>query len=398
MTVSFEQIEKNEFDLIVDEVYVGGTKGNISDEIISKIFGVSNTSGIRFLNSDTVLPKIMVLYSDGENIDWPDYIDLETGTLTYYGDNRKPGHDIHSKKGNQKINEIFKALYKENRDNIPPIFLMWKHPIPNSRSMKFMGLLVPGTIKKSNEDLIAMWFIKRNERFQNYKIKFTVLNENRIKNEWLKDIKNGNAICSKHAPKSWVQWIKSGKINPLLAKKTNEVKSKIDQLPKGKSLENKILIELNNHFEKIENGDYYFEKFVNYTLSKYWDDNVIRIENTPRSKDGGIDGLGTYRIGGQSGSRMNVQFYIQSKRYRDVSVGVRDVARLISRIKYRQFGVMVTTSYVNKQALKEVQEDKHPIIFISGIDLVDILKKAHIGSVKRLKQALLLNDDDNYDY
>ena len=44
MTVSFEQIEKNEFDLIVDEVYVGGTKGNISDEIISKIFGVSNTS------------------------------------------------------------------------------------------------------------------------------------------------------------------------------------------------------------------------------------------------------------------------------------------------------------------------------------------------------------------
>ena len=79
---------------------------------------------------------------------------------------------------------------------------------------------------------------------------------------------------------------------------------------------------------------------------------------------------------------------MQSKRYTNSSVGVKDVARLISRIRYRQFGIMVTTSYVNKQALQEVQDDEHPIIFISGIDLVQILQSANIGSISALKNPL----------
>ena len=35
------------------------------------------------------------------------------------------------------------------------------------------------------------------------------------------------------------------------------------------------------------------------------------------------------------------------------SVGVKELARLISRIKHREFGVLVTTSYVNEQAYRE---------------------------------------------
>jgi hypothetical protein len=44
------------------------------------------------------------------------------------------------------------------------------------------------------------------------------------------------------------------------------------------------------------------------------------------------------------------------------SVGVHEMSRLISRIKHRQFGALVTTSYVNNQAYKEVKEDQHPIL------------------------------------
>jgi Restriction endonuclease len=41
------------------------------------------------------------------------------------------------------------------------------------------------------------------------------------------------------------------------------------------------------------------------------------------------------------------------------SVGVKELARLISRIKHREFGVLVTTSYVNEQAYREVRDDGH---------------------------------------
>jgi hypothetical protein len=56
-------------------------------------------------------------------------------------------------------------------------------------------------------------------------------------------------------------------------------------------------------------------------------------------------------------------------------VGVKEVARLISRIRHREFGVLVTTSFIGRQAYEEVRQDLHPIIFFSGRDIVDILMK-----------------------
>jgi hypothetical protein len=55
------------------------------------------------------------------------------------------------------------------------------------------------------------------------------------------------------------------------------------------------------------------------------------------------------------------------------TVGVRQVSRLISRIRHRQFGVLGTTSVIARQAHEEVREDRRPIIFFSGRDIADIL-------------------------
>lgn len=56
------------------------------------------------------------------------------------------------------------------------------------------------------------------------------------------------------------------------------------------------------------------------------------------------------------------------------SVGVREMSRLISRIRYRQFGVLITTSYVHEQAYKEVMEVGHPILIVSASDIARILR------------------------
>ena len=56
------------------------------------------------------------------------------------------------------------------------------------------------------------------------------------------------------------------------------------------------------------------------------------------------------------------------------------MSRLISRIRYRQFGIMITTSYVDSQAYKEVVEDGHPILIVTAADIANILRHNSIRS------------------
>lgn len=73
-------------------------------------------------------------------------------------------------------------------------------------------------------------------------------------------------------------------------------------------------------------------------------------------------------------------------------IAVKDTARLISRIKDRQFEVMFTTSYVATQAYQEIIEDGHPIVIINGRNIIEyIYDELEIRSVERLESWLRLN-------
>lgn len=58
-------------------------------------------------------------------LEWPDYLDEETGIFRYFGDNRKPGREITNTKlkGNELLESIFEMLNsKENLEDILPFF------------------------------------------------------------------------------------------------------------------------------------------------------------------------------------------------------------------------------------------------------------------------------------
>jgi hypothetical protein len=73
-------------------------------------------------------------------------------------------------------------------------------------------------------------------------------------------------------------------------------------------------------------------------------------------------------------------------------VGVRWTSRLISRLRHRQFGVLVTTSYVHAQAYQEIREDGHPVVILAGRDIIDTLKARGQDTVPALRRYL----NDNY--
>jgi hypothetical protein len=70
------------------------------------------------------------------------------------------------------------------------------------------------------------------------------------------------------------------------------------------------------------------------------------------------------------------------------SCGVKETSRLISRLRHRQFGIFITTSYVALQAYKEIIEDGHPLLIISAIDISQLLISKGIADVSMLEQWL----------
>ncbi len=388
----FEFTELNKSDLNLDAIYKGGSKGNQSDDIFPKLLGLENSGGFRALKSRTE-PKMLALVSSAEETEWPDFLDIETGIFTYYGDNRTPGHTIldTAKKGNKCLENLFNWTHEGglNRKKVPPIFIFVKNG-KKGRDYRFRGLAVPGNpIFSQTEDLVSIWKSKNGFRFQNYKAIFSILSISKIKREWINDIHKGNTF-SNNCPIIWKKWIDTGEYKILKSVDEKKAKSKEEQLPQGRE-EMKLLNSIYNYFSKIKNA-YDFEDFAGKIFQMIDPNKIQDYTITQSSRDGGRDVIGFYKIG-TNNSSYKFSYHLEAKRYEPgkSSVGVKAISRLISRIKYREFGVLVTTSYVNSNVYKEIIEDNHPIIFITGKDIVDILIRSKINNEKDLQSYLKSN-------
>ena len=384
-------------DLIVDAIYESGDNGQLSGEPISKLLpGSGNMGGFRVSGRGEV-KNWVVLFTTGEDQDWPDTLDLNTGRFTYYGDNKTPGHEIHDKSagGNKILKYVFSKLHQETnpRLGISPFFIFKKSPTANgARSVQFKGVAVPGFPGLSaTEDLVAVWKSSDGQRFQNYRAFFTILNIPVVSRAWINDLAAG-VQNSEHATEAWTKWQKHGKYQPLTAEPTTVIRS-LDQQTPDTELKINILKCLWDHFK---DHPFAFEAFA-VRIYQMTDPRVIIDQITRGVIDGGRDAIGRYLLG-LSDDPIYVEFSLEAKCYRPPldgespnTIGVKEVSRLISRIKHRQFGVLVTTSVVARQAYHEVREDRHPIIFISGRDITEILIKNGYSSVSIVKT--LLNDE-----
>ena len=243
--------------------------------------------------------------------------------------------------------------------------------------MRFLGLAVPGASGLSaDEDLVAIWRTKgdENARFQNYRAKFTVLDVGTVPRAWLNDIKNGVVVGSSHAPPVWVDWVRYRKYTPLLAPSTVEIRSKNQQLPNSKENEAILNLVYAQFADSPHDFEYCAAQIAQLLLPAIADCDVTR-----PWRDGGRDAIGRFLIGGAP-SGISVDFALEAKCYAPTNgVGVRELSRLISRLRYRQFGILVTTSYLGRQAYTELKEDGHPVIVVCGADIVEILR-TRIGS------------------
>lgn len=367
-------------NLVVDACYQGGRQGNAGDNPLNKLVGVSNSGGFRILGK-VASPRLVVLTSSLSDPDWPDEVDHEAGAFIYFGDNKSPGTQLHDTRrwGNRLLRQIFDGAHggRNSRAVVPPILVFTS--AGTWRDVLFRGLAVPGAQGLSQiDDLVAIWKTKDGQRFQNYRSVFTILDVPVVTRSWLDAIKCGQPLSSE-CPAAFRAWVERGAFTPLRSKPAIEIRSREDQLPVDDA-KRRLLRQIRERFE----GDpYAFEHFASHVARLHLS-GVTEIEVTRPSRDGGRDAIGLLKLGSGPSSIL-LDFALEAKCYsEDNSVGVREMSRLISRLRHRQFGIMVTTSHVHSQAYREIKEDTHPIIIISGGDLVNILVEHGVNTPESL--------------
>lgn len=374
-------------NLIVDATYEGGRSGNAGDDPLPRLIGVSNQGGFRYLGSLDA-PRLILLTSSFNDPDWPDHLDRETGILTYFGDNKRPGRALHEtpRNGNRLLRNMFDALHAipPRRIEVPPVLVFGN--AGSYRDMVFLGLAVPGVPElNAMEDLVAIWKIAHGQRFQNYRASLTMQDVASVSRAWINDIQAGTPL-SNNCPEAWRDWVEGGSYHPLKAETSVEYRTKNEQLP-GDEKSQRIIRGIHAYFKESPVA---FERCA-ATVAQMMDGNFLSFDLTRPSRDGGRDAIGLYRVG-HGASAILVDFALEAKCY-DLhnSVGVREVSRLISRLRHRQFGVLVTTSYLHSQAYREIKEDGHPVIVISAKDIVDILARVGLNTVPDIANWLESN-------
>jgi hypothetical protein len=373
--VPFSQL--GEADLVLDAVYAGGSAGHSGDDALARLLpGTGNQGGFRYAGSPAKgTVRLAVLYTSGGEVDWPDYLDTETGTFTYYGDNKTPGKGLHKtpRNGNVLLRDAFDSSHGteyDRRTKVPP-FLLFEKARATGRAVRFRGLLAPGgPTLTSDDELAAIWRSTEGKRFQNYRSRFTVLDVERVARSWITHVLSGGDVLEEACPEVWKTWVQSRVYRPLLAPATTTVRSTADQLPQDRTGK-AMLAEIRQHFLGRESD---FEACA-VAIWRLIAPSTGSVDVTRPSRDGGRDAVGAYVLGPPA-SPISIDFALEAKCYSpDNGVGVREVSRLISRIRHRNFGVLVSTSYFNRQVQSEVQEDGHPIALVCGRDIVDALRQ-----------------------
>ncbi len=382
----FSFTELTEADLVVDAIYQGGNAGHSGDDPVGRLLPVGNQGGFRYSGSPSqARTELVVLYTSGADPDWPDALDRETGRFIYFGDNKTPGRELHDtrRRGNELLRQVFEWIHAvpPRRDLVPPFFMFVKTGA--GRGVTFLGLAVPGARDATpRDDLTAVWKTLDDRRFQNYRGIFTVLDTPVIPRAWIRSLLAGNPLGA-GCPHCWRRWVEAGVYTPLIAERIRRWRKRTEQQPATRE-GREVLRVIYEYFRRDPVG---FEACA----ARLWQmqaARVTRYDLTRPSRDGGRDAVGFYTLGPAQDSIV-LDFALEAKCFAPTTpVGVEAQSRLISRIRPRQFGVLVTTSYVAEQAYKELRDDNHPVVVLAGRDLVQVLTDHQLGSTTAVREWL----------
>ena len=230
-----------------------------------------------------------------------------------------------------------------------------------------------------------MWRTTKGQRFQNYRATFSVLDVPVVSRHWIDQIVAGDAL-GLACPGPFREWVTTGRYRPLEAPRTVNYRTPAEQA--ATSPRDAVLVsEIYSYFKSDPVA---FEACAIELWKMLARESVSTIA-TRASRDGGRDAYGIYSMG-PLGDRIHLDFALEAKCYAPGNgCGVKETSRLISRLRHRQFGVFVTTSYVGRDPYREIRDDGHPVVIISARDIAEILTAHDLSTPMAVRSWLVAN-------
>ena len=373
------------FKWVIDDAYRNtGSKNNKNDQLIRKIWvnkdfdladdekdwTIQNSGGIRGLSKGDLSGKISGIdksavfcfttkQSTGSHNPWDDATDYFKGEVKYWGDAKyNKSKDIDEWLGNRILKNISDKTIEGNFDEVPPILYFNSN---KSGWISFRGLCVIYGYQERS-------FMDKDHRIKNYQWSFAMLDVQSVDPEWIKHRALNNNDNHKSCPLAWKNYVKNGKIKRLQAWRNN-IKSKDSQLPVKRSKEDRFLQSLK---------EMPYDDFETIICSMLQSSNLVHnIDQTRKTSDGGFDMIGKFFL--PDPFHYEINFKGEVKRWAgNSSVGVKDISRLVARLRRGEYGLFFTTSYYGRQAQEEVIKDAYPVKLFSGVDMYNLFEAANM--------------------
>lgn len=314
---------------------------------------------------------------------WQDVFDVDNGHIRYYGDNKTPGTDPAMAAGNKILLEAFQTYNDVERRHLSVPLIFYKAVSRNNKAKGYLEFNGFGIIKAV--ELVTQYDRKLDRTFSNFAFNFHVFSLAADKEEfdwsWINDRRNkilGIDETLRYAPVSWKEWIKKG--NSALEKTRRRVSklftvTKSEQIPQSNSLEEKILTEIYDYYQKKKSrfeglAAAVTEKILLDTVGKYYTGWI-----TPSTSDGGADFYGRLDIGKGFGKAKLIVLGQAKCETLNTATGGNHIARTVARLKRGWIGVYVTTSFFSEAVQREVIEDEYPIMLVNGLQLAKTVSK-----------------------
>jgi hypothetical protein len=325
---------------------------------------------------------------------WHDEIEPDRGYARYYGDNRTPGRDPATVKGNRKLLrqfELHNSPDRAHREKAAPLLVFRS----NRKGYKeFCGLGV-----LTGAQRVTQYAQRNGGFFTNYVFDIALLTlteeDECVSAIWLRDRRDASltaTVANALAPSAWLAWIRHGM--PAIEKLRRRVLRyrivpREEQLPAHNSPDRQTLDSIYKYYDGRKSRFEALASLACESAIKQTGGAYQRGWLTRSSSDGGLDFVGRLDVG-EGFSRTKLVVLGQAKCERiDAPTGGNHLARTVARLRRGWLGAYVTTSFFSPAVQKEVFEDQYPLLLLNGKQLVnEVTRMQLVGGYSNLASFL----------
>jgi hypothetical protein len=340
---------------------------------------------------------------DRHSLPWLDEVDLDSGFIRYFGDNRPEKHKRPEEtEGNRELLrqlDLYASDSVEDRQRAAPILFF--RNLGSGEGTPFTQFLGFGLIRSAHR----LTQIHRGRTFANYAYDCVLFRGSEdargselLDLNWIdarRDPDISHAMAATNAPSSWRRWIHDGALSIDDRSVRRYVDrahraSKGDQLPdEGSPLAGTLQVVYHRFDGNAKHG---FQALAALAAEHYLAPAGTAYHRgwvTPVGPDGGVDFVQRIDLG-VGMSRVPLVILGQAKCKDPWNSGIRaeELARVVARLRRGWIGAFVTTSYYTDSAQRELVVDEYPVALLSGLHVaraVEALRDANgLPSVEAL--------------